>query len=235
MPKTLQTVAVLALISVLGFVVEQGFVLWEFLFFDQKFDGGVKNFWELTYYITNSTLVVVASGALLVAWWQSAEARRNRLATVYLEITKRWSDADLKTSRKLLFELKSFYDRNAATLPQFGSAAEYVADFLLHLRRTNPERHSEYVQLLTFLEDLGVLCRQGHIHEHVVLDFICGGIVHYVELTMLHIKLRRRNDRVDGTPSLSTYANLIWLYRRAKRHSRGAVYSERDDDLPLLR
>jgi len=69
-------------------------------------DNSFREFWRTTYDISNSFILFVAIFALGVAYIQSSEAKKSRIAQVFIEIEGRWSSADLQTGKTLRVRLE---------------------------------------------------------------------------------------------------------------------------------
>jgi hypothetical protein len=196
-----------------------------------------RTFFEILSFVSTAFLVPGAAfWAISFARKQAAEAERSRLASVYLELTKRWVDADLTSSRRLLQQAKQKF-RTARNQDFSGQVitdtvnddlASYIGYCLVKLRGSDLSKFGEYVKILTFFEDLGVLCRQGYVSEDVILDFIGLTVIEIVELTADYIRTSRRRHSSDGKVDEAVYANLIWLYREAKKFEQVQIYTEGD-------
>lgn len=229
---------ILILASLLATVLDAGH------FLDEPTHNKFRTFCEVLSFVSTAFLVPVAAfWAISFARKQAAEAERSRLAAVYLEITKRWVDADLAGSRRLLQQAKQKFRNtpgqdfsgDAITETLNNDVADYIRYCLTALRGKDLSKFGEYVRILTFYEDLGVLCRQGYVSKDVILDFIGLTIVDIVDLCALYIRAARRRHSADGTPEEAVYANLIWLYREAKRFEPAQMYTEDDEVLARLR
>ena len=184
-----------------------------------------RNYWEIIYFITSSGLAISAVLAFFLARSQLHSAENVRLASVYMEITKRWSTEEMALSRKLLTDLADFYERQRERpeLQDFTSSAEYIRAVLVELIAHDKFALQKYLAIATFLEDVGVLCRKDYVRADDLFDFIGGAIVRYTKL-LLPFMLSAR----QGPHGRSIYANAFWLYRRA---SQRRTYEETGEGL----
>jgi hypothetical protein len=174
-----------------------------------------RNFWEIVSYISSSVVVLVAALAFFVARHQLRSAEHVRLASVYMDISKRWSSAELVRSRALITALSEFYDRRRAD-PAFAAYAargDYIKAVLLDLLAGDKVRLHEYIVIAAFFEDVGVLCRRDYVRADDLFDFLGGPIERYLE-DLLPFILAVRGD---GEKGRAIYANALWLYRAVKR------------------
>ena len=201
-----------------------------------------RTFFEIMSFISTAVAVPgVAIWAVFFAKKQAIEAERARLAAVYLEVTKRWGEDDLILSRRLFQEAKRKFIKNQSTdllgFPVVGGpfylCSEYIAYCFMSMRRTNRDKLFPYIRILTYFEDLGVLCRQGYIRKEIILDFISGTIIEIIDLAIDYIKAYRRLNQPPGEPDTASYANLLWLYRQAKLFEETGIYREGDSELPI--
>jgi hypothetical protein len=200
-----------------------------------------RNLLEIANFLSGPLLAAIALVAFGVAWWQLREARRTRMASVYTEITKRWVESDLIASRRKFQEAKRKYQTNpgidAGDKPIAGAlhadCPAYIGYYLVNLWDLDRAKLVEYLRILTFFEDLGVLCRLGYLKREIVLDFIGGSIIEYVELAIPYIKWARHKNPSAGKPDEAVYANLIWLYKKAKRFESTQIYRESHRDIPI--
>ena len=218
---------ILAAILALTFVGEQGFAVWQFLFLERRLGGDTRGFWELTYFITNSALVIVAIIALSIAWRQSREAERTRLALIYIEINKKYGEPDVTLSRQRLAAMR-FNHRNEQSTETLGT---YIDN---ELKRQYNEitkaaaagqisEYSKTLRFLTYLEDIAVLVRRGLISQDIIFDFMGGTITFAEDCVKEHVIWRRKQS---GDRSL--YANTLWLMERARQSTSAFEYNEGD-------
>jgi hypothetical protein len=174
-----------------------------------------RNFWEIVSYIANSVVVLIAALAFFVAQHQLRSAEHVRLASVYMDISKRWSSAELIRSRALLTELSEFYDRRrtAGDLAAYKTRADYIKAVLLDLLAGDKIRLHDYITIAAFFEDVGVLCRRDYVRADDLFDFLGGPIERYLEDLLPFIVAVRG----DGDKGRAIYANALWLYRAVKR------------------
>ena len=160
-------------------------------------------------------LGLTAIGALLFTIRQLGEARNTRLATIYMETTNRWNAPEVVESRKLILDLARDFrsdSRLRGAIPDVGAFIDLVVSCV---RSHDLYLHRKYVANLNFYEDVGGLCWKGYLQEDDIFNSMGGQIINQIELLSAYIDSARNK----GTEtSLSTYANAIYLYNKAKAY-----------------
>ena len=90
--------------------------------------------------------------------------------------------------------------------------ADHVRDVLLGLKQTGRSALRKHVILLTFFEDLGVLCRKGYVREHDISDLLGSSITFQLALFGPYIHASRLTG---GAENQALYANAIYVYKAA--------------------
>jgi hypothetical protein len=189
-----------------------------------------RNFWEIAFFVTSSALAISAIFAFFIARSQLHSAENVRLAGVYMEITKRWTSPELTRSRSLLLELLDFFERHRADpgLARFADRRDYICEVLVALKRENKRRFAEHMAIVSFFEDVGMLCRKNYLRKEDVFDFAGAPIVAYADLVLRYLELTRRPPAGGHT----VYANTLWLYREAAKRK---IYADDGLHLPAPR
>jgi len=101
--------------------------------------------------------------------------------------------------------------------------AKYISIFIYNLGKDNKLlEHREYVNILYFFEDLGILCRKGYIRTDDVYNFMGENITVLVDFLIPYIGMERDREAVTrpGDPDiLALYANALHLYNGAKAYA----------------
>jgi len=163
-----------------------------------------------------------------VAFFQLHQSRQSRLAATYLAISKEW-DA-LVAARTLItispFEHRDFDDnrqRGALLLDILDQRAPFLPDLEItgienEILRQDLDRSLD--QILSYVEDLGLLCRKGYVSQKDVADIIAPSIVEIVGIMLPYIE--RERSSYDQGPTI--YANTLWLYERAIRSTQFGIF-----------
>jgi len=167
----------------------------------------------------NIAALLSVPGAAL-AFFQLRQARQSRLAATYLAISKEW---DALVAARTLITVLPFENRDCQDHAQRGALLLDILDRLVpfmpdhdiagienEILRQDLDRSID--QILSYLEDLGLLCRKGYVSQNDVADIIAPSIVEIIEILLPYIERERR----DYDPGPTIYANTLWLYERAK-------------------
>lgn len=172
-----------------------------------------RNFLELVFFIANIILLITAVIALIVARAHAAEVEHARLAAIYMDISALWSSSRVVESRMHILKLRDrFHDPAYSDLlkDRARPAPEYIRLVLNAERSRDRMLHSQHTAILTFLEDIGVLCKKDYVKADDVLDFIASPITLQMEL-LEHYVL----DLQATNPT--AYENAVDLRGRAER------------------
>ena len=175
----------------------------------------IRNALELASFVATAGLFTTAMGALWFTVGQISEARRTRLATIYMEIISRWNAAELVESRTLILSLSKAYATDPRIQEQTASAADFIDLVLSTIRMNDLKTHRKHVAILNFYEDVGALCWKRYVREEDIFDFMAGQIVTQVELLASYID-SARNKGPDTNKT--TYSNTIYLFNNAKAY-----------------
>jgi hypothetical protein len=164
-------------------------------------------------------LALIGIPSLLIALIQATEAKKARLAVVYIDISEDWDD--LADDRWFIttapFEGRN-EDTNAARGEIILGIVRGIAPFEIvgqigtiedAVQRDKLEHSLDSV--LSYLEDLGLLCRKGYVDPRDVFDIIGSSIAEIMEMMLPYIQSERENYPSGDT----IYANSLWLYREA--------------------
>jgi hypothetical protein len=82
--------------------------------------------------------------------------------------------------------------------------------------------------ILSYIEDVGLLCRKRYVRIEDVNDIIGPSIVLQVSLSTIYISEFRRKNK-----SSAKYANAIWLYKRLRKKRPFQVHGFGQDRLAI--
>lgn len=186
-------------------------------------DNSFRNWLELLYFISNLGLLGVAAYAVRFARHQAITSEHSQLSNVYMQITAQWWEPEFIRSRSLLTVLI-----REAESTEPGAMPEAVNAFLKQKRvpptaapeapggteaRAEPApSHADYLQIMRFFEDVGLLCRKEYVRKEDVFDFIAASIQYYISALLPHILFLRR----DHFKSQTIYANALWLHQECR-------------------
>jgi len=191
-------------------------------------------FWEIISFISTSALFVCGIATLLVTRGQLVSAENVRLATVYIEISKRWESAELVQSRRNILTLKHEYETLSEAYRLNTSVQEHICNVLFGIKEYDGINHTTILRkhtiILNFLEDVGLMCRQSYLKADDIFDFIGSGMETYTTLLSVYIKRVRaaapaqeaqetasfpsgkpREPVQDNGEDRRVYANVLWL------------------------
>lgn len=230
---TMAKLAIFAAFAAIVFVVEQLGALWEFAFISKNFGDAVLKAWELTYYVANTILVIIAIFALGVAWRQTLHARKQaveaentRLASIYIEILKKYAEDGVAASRRSLSNIRRKYPQEKQGTETMGAYMHRILKGLYDERETGEgsTTYADAIFFLEYLEDIGVLIRRSFISKDIIFDYMCGAILTAEQLLKDHLIWRRQQS--DSRARL--YANALWLMHEAGRHTDRFEFNEGD-------
>lgn len=186
-----------------------------------------RNFWEIVYFVANSVFAVTGLFAILVARGQLIAAENVRLATVYMDVSKRWMTDDvLLTSRRTIGSLIDFYlaNRNRPDFQPFPDMGAYFRAVLEHCMASDRLKLRDYLGIVNFFEDVGLLCRKHYVRREDLFDLLGASVVYYMT-PMLPFILALKQDSPAGG---GIYANALWLFRHARQRK---VFEDDGTDL----
>jgi hypothetical protein len=173
------------------------------------------------------TLAVIGGLGIIFTFFQLDHAGKSRLAATYLNISKEWDG--LVAARTLITDT-AFTARDIATNAARGALVLNILDGITpfeadgdpasienDVQRQNLERSLDTV--LSYLEDLGLLCRRGYAGMGDIADIIGPSIAEIVEIMLPYIEQERRGFAAGGT----VYANTLWLYERVAQASQFSI------------
>lgn len=175
-----------------------------------------RNFWEIVYFVANSIFAVTGLFAILLARGQLVAAENVRLASVYMDITKRWTtDELLLTSRRTIGVLVDFYLANKARpeLQRYPDMGAYFRAVLEDCMASDRLKLRDYLAIVNFFEDVGLLCRKQYVRHEDLFDFLGASIVYYMAPMLPFILALKRGSSAGG----GIYANALWLFRLARQ------------------
>jgi hypothetical protein len=165
----------------------------------------------------NIAALLSVPGAAL-AFFQLRQSQKSRLASTYLAISKEW-DALTSISRLITtsaFETRDCEDhahRGALLLDILDRRAPFLPEhdiFSIENEILRDDLDRGLDTILSYLEDLGLLCRKGYVSEGDVADIIGPSIVEVVCIMLPYIE--RERSSYEAGPTI--YANTLWLYER---------------------
>lgn len=175
---------------------------------------------EISYWISQIVLTLIALGAACVAWTQvkaTHEARAAQMrvmnATLLMELDKRWDSSDLRKSRRLYTAAAAKIDAHLAAIGQPRDKANIRAGwtrFLKDCRANNKEDYSQLLMMLSFFETVGLMVKKDYISEDYVIDLLEGPIVNIGLRFGDHIAERSKEA---GVPH-GLYENALRLYEK---------------------
>ena len=181
----------------------------------------IRNLLEIVFFASQILLFITAIVTLLIAKAHAKEAENARTASTYMQIAAIWSSERVVASRMYLLTLRDRYrDKSYQDdlKRKSDSLQSYIKNVLHEDRKNSRLEHSKKVAVLTFLEDIGVLCKRGYVKYEDVIDFIAAPITLQTELLWDYIQ-----DARGYSPASSTYANALLLYERARRYRETAT------------
>lgn len=161
--------------------------------------------------VINLVVAGIAAYVVRFAKIQADEARRARVATLYLEVKSRWDSEAFTKSRAMLGALTRFYRDNSPTLePSYPTLGDYIAAVLLEMRETDFEAYLSHTHCLDGLEELGMLCRESLLDHRLLVELVGAQVAGLSDrLTPFCLKLRQH---IQNPLADALYANTLWLF-----------------------
>jgi len=163
--------------------------------------------------------LMAAIFAFIIAVRQAREAEKARLAAVYMQISTNWNSPRLIASRTRLQRLqvkfntyKNMKEGNTQNVDKNyvkgKTVSVYLANTLNVLRDSNAAEYSKYIAVLSFMEELGMLCKRKYVDEDDVFDFMASPITLSYDLFHDYIASIQKD-------SPANYENAVYLAGRA--------------------
>jgi hypothetical protein len=152
-----------------------------------------RNLLEVINFTATAIVAGIALVAFIVTWSQLREVRKSRLAPVYMEISQKWDSDGLAAARFGINVRISDGTLNKPLPPNLQLAAD--RDFLM---------------VISYLEDIGLLCRRGYLDIGDMADILGSSMIHYIDALRPQID-RERRDAGDRIRREAKYANILWL------------------------
>ncbi|HEV2188986.1 MAG TPA: hypothetical protein VGR70_17385 [Stellaceae bacterium] len=180
----------------------------------------LRDFAELVSFVATTLGPFIAIAAGVFAYRQFAAARnqfesaeKTRLVSVYLTVSEKWDSDGVAVARRQILGLEDFFVTHSTELGHFARASEYIHAVLLEFGE-NSRLYKNYILLMSYLEDIRLLCRNDYLSIVDVNNIIGEGVTSIVGLLLTHIEHERAEmARRDG-PRLAAgyYANALYLY-----------------------
>lgn len=180
----------------------------------------LRDFAELVSFVATTLGPFIAIAAGIFAYRQFAAARsqfesaeKTRLVSVYLTVSEKWDSDGVAAARRQIIGLEDFFTAHATQLSHFRGASEYIHAVLLECGE-NSRLYKDYIVLMSYLEDIGLLCRNDYLSIVDVNNIIGEGVTSIVGLLLSHIEYERTEmARRDGAClAAGYYANALYLY-----------------------
>ena len=148
---------------------------------------------ELASFASSTALVIIGFVAFCVTWRQLREVQKSRLAPVYMEISHRWDSDGLSRSRS-------------------GISARMLDGTIKNLlpRNNADPAYHDFLIVVSFLEDIGLLCRKRYLSLEDIADIIGSSIIYYIDALRPQIDAARASEESKITRE-AKYANTLWL------------------------
>ena len=173
-----------------------------------------KNILELLNFLSGPLLWLTAVVAFAITFRQLSEARKQRLSEVLIGVSKDWDN--LEPHRQTI---RGYYEGRAGDTRV--EAGLLILKILLKQEPAIPgsdlqdvvnDYHVENLKqsvdtVLSYLEDVGHLCRKRYLRKADVCDIIGNSIEQSIEILLPPIREERKSDGGDAV-----YANALWLY-----------------------
>jgi hypothetical protein len=182
------------------------FIIWQFEMTEHP-DSIFKEFWGITYSVTNSFILFVALVALFVAYIQSNEARKSRMAQVFIEIESRWSSRDLETGKSIIQAILVEFvnDHLSSDSSRLGAAMNdrdgltFLQSFfdgrLSKLISEKPDQYEHVTSLFDFFDYIGLLVNNGYLHMAEIADMVGDSVILTYDLAEAHLRRLRDTRR----------------------------------------
>jgi hypothetical protein len=227
---------IIAALSVFFYSVFICFLLGRILeanYFLSATDNKLRTFFEILSFISTALIVPgVAFWAASFAKQQFLEARRQadeavhaRLATVYMEINKKFVEQDVAESRRRLAALRRKYPEDKLCKETLSAYINRVLISYFNVIDTSGQAtdYSKTMQIMTYFEDIAVLIHKKLIPKEIIFDFMGDTLVHVEECLKDHIIWRRKLEN-----SVQLYANTLLLMKQAKDCKSNLEFNEGD-------
>lgn len=166
---------------------------------------------ELASFCATAIVPLVAVIAGWVAFRQFQAAETTRLVSVYMAISEKWEADGIARARRHLFQYDTFWEKHRAQLSAFQTSAHYIHAVLLDTGEEAKLLFRDYVVLMSYLEDIGLMCSKGYLSKSDVSNFMGNAIVSVIALLIPQIEYERRGI-ADPVIRGAYYANALRLY-----------------------
>jgi hypothetical protein len=214
------------------FLVYELFFIWQFEI-TQRPDNTFRDVWGITYNITNSFIIFIAIFALIVAYIQSNEARKSRIAQVFIQIESRWSSKDLETGKSIIqtilsefvnTHLSSDSSRLAAAMNADDTMAflqSFFDDRLSKMLAEKPDQYEYVTSLFDFFDYIGLLVTNGYLQMAEVSDMVGDTVLLTYDLTEAHLQRlidrRRQFHLARNLPGVPVPYNFLFSFAASVR------------------
>jgi hypothetical protein len=165
---------------------------------------------ETLYFCANIGLFVMAPLAFAAAIWQVFHARKARLASTYQVISKDWDR--LETHKANIKRLLVGDDHERCGASVLAVIEGNLSPILPVTEADTPSISDSADTLLSYLEEVGHLCRNKYLRARDVSDMIGDGLATFLKILMPYIRYTREGG--DGVTSQTYYANCLWLHKK---------------------
>lgn len=176
------------------------------------------NLLAAVYYISGTLVAITASLSIISAKNQIRYAEESRMASVYIDLDKRYNEDKIQCSLHFISGLRAKYESEKA---EDEALEDFAHKRLLQLRQehviaiqSDPSKSSEYtkyIHYLELLEYLGVLVNKKYLRGHDLFNLIGRDIVMAEDVMKAHIKWIR-----DNYKDKRLFANAIMLMEMTK-------------------
>ena len=182
---------------------------------------GLRDVAELVSFCATIATPFVAIGAGWIAFrqFQAAEkqfqaAEKTRLVSVYMSIAEKWDSDGIAAARRQLYQLEEFWKSHHATvLAGHPSAPDYIRAVLADGGETS-KTYRNYILLMSYLEDIGLLCESKYLDIADISNIIGYGISEIIRLLLPQIEFERSGTTADVGEPAAHYANALLLYKK---------------------
>ncbi|HZK91808.1 MAG TPA: hypothetical protein VFC56_16830 [Stellaceae bacterium] len=168
---------------------------------------GLREVAELVSFCATAIVPVIAVVGGWVAYRQFQAAETTRLVSVYMAISEKWDSDGIREARRRIYQFQSFWEAHRTELVHYPDAAQYLHALLLESGETS-RLYRDYLLLMSYLEDIGLMCESDYLRIADVNNFIGQGIMSTLGLLLPQIIYERRD-----TKDAALYANALQLYR----------------------
>jgi hypothetical protein len=171
-----------------------------------------RNILEIFNFLGTIFIPITAAVAGSIAYSQIKEAKRAREVSIYVELNNQYCSERITDAKRALLKLEREYK---SINPDGDVGLEvFCADKLIKEHR-NPESdhptYSKCMDVVSFLECIGVMTRNGLINKSLILDFMGGTILRADRCLKDYLNWRRQQEKDSRL-----YANAIWLIQQAR-------------------